>query len=81
MSVFILAIVMIIAGLAMCFLSSSVKHPLLIQIVFIAGIILVVVGLFLLLTPVIIWIDRQLQSALATHASLDNLSVWLPYLT
>ncbi len=73
MSILVLAIVMILAGLGICYLSGSAKYSLLIQVVFIAGVILVIVGLFLLLTPVVIWIDRQLQSALGTHALLDLL--------
>ena len=59
-----LAIGLILGGLLMAFLSGSMKYPLLISIVFWVGIVLVVVGLVLLLTPVLVWLNGQLRAML-----------------
>lgn len=59
-----LAIGLIIAGLAMCWLCGGIKEPILSRIVYWVGVVLVIIGLILLLTPVLIWINAQLQAML-----------------
>lgn len=57
------ALGLIIAGLVMAFLHTSVsKFPMLANVVLWVGIALVVIGLILLLTPVLIWVNHQLRS-------------------
>lgn len=58
------ALGLILAGLVMVWLSPGVKQSLLAQIVYWAGILLIIVGLVLLLTPVLIWVNLQLRSML-----------------
>lgn len=60
-----LAVGLILAGLVMAWLSGSMKHPLLVKVVFVVGVVLVIVGLVLLLTPVLVWVNGQLRSMLA----------------
>ncbi len=62
-----LALILIVVGLVMAWLSGGVKYPLLVTVVLWVGIVLVGIGLILLLTPVIVWINHQLQSMLAGH--------------
>jgi len=59
-----LALVLIVAGLIMAWLSVNVRQPLLAQITYWSGIVLLVLGLLLLLLPVLIWIAQQLRNAL-----------------
>jgi hypothetical protein len=61
-----ISLALIVAGLLMCWLSSAVKYPIIVSVVLWTGIVLVVVGLVLLLTPVIVWINWQLRSILGT---------------
>lgn len=58
------ALGLILVGLLMCLLCTAVKHGLLSTIVYYVGIILLIVGLILLVTPVLIWLNVQLRSAL-----------------
>ncbi len=64
-----LAVGLIIAGLVMAFLSNSLtqKMPILATVVFWVGVVLIVVGLVLLLTPVLVWVDTQLRAMLGAH--------------
>ena len=64
MSVLILSIILILSGLAMVYLSPSAKFTLLMLVVFWAGIILIIVGLILLVTPVLIWAYGHIRSAI-----------------
>ncbi len=59
-----LAVGLILAGLLILFLSGNAKYPLLVTVLHWVGIILVVVGLILLITPVLVWIEAQLRSML-----------------
>ncbi len=59
------ALGLIVVGLIMAWLSSAMKFPLLVTIVLWVGIVLVIVGLILLLTPVLVWINVQLRTMLA----------------
>jgi hypothetical protein len=59
-----LALGLILSGLLMVFLCKGIEQPLLNRIVYWTGIGLVVIGLVLLLTPVLIWINVQLRSML-----------------
>lgn len=59
-----LALGLILGGLFMVYLCRGVEQPLLRTIVYWTGIGLVVIGLVLLLTPVLIWINVQLRSML-----------------
>ena len=56
-----LAIGLIIAGLVMTWLSTSVRQPTLMTVVYWVGVVLIIVGLVLLLTPVLIWLNTQLR--------------------
>lgn len=67
MTVFVgLAIGLILAGLAMAWLSGGMRSPGLISIVYWVGVILVVIGLILLVTPVLIWLNNQIRAMLAS---------------
>ena len=59
-----LAIGLIIAGLVMLVLSPKAGHPILVTLVWWAGLILLVVGLVLLFTPVLVWLNAQLRAML-----------------
>lgn len=59
-----LALALILAGLLMCWLAPKTGISWLTTVVFWAGIILVVVGLVLLLTPVLVWLNAQLRAML-----------------
>lgn len=54
-----LALGLIVAGLLMCWLRGSVQGILSV-VVYWTGIIVVILGLVLLLTPVIVWVRNQL---------------------
>lgn len=58
------ALGLILAGLVMCWLAGTVKPPLLSTVIRYVGIGLVIVGLVLLLTPVLVWVNAQLRSML-----------------
>lgn len=57
-----LALGLILVGLAMAWLCGSVRQPILREVVYWVGIVLIVVGLVLLLTPVLIWLNAQLRA-------------------
>ena len=59
-----LAFALILVGLVMAWLSPGLKMPLLIAVVFWVGVVLVIVGLILLLTPAIVWLNLQLRGML-----------------
>lgn len=59
-----LALGLVLAGLLMAYLCGSVQQPVLKTIVYWVGLVLIVVGLVLLLTPVLIWVNLQLRSML-----------------
>lgn len=59
-----LAVGLVLAGLVMAWLSGSLRQPTLAAVVYWAGVVLVVVGLVLLITPVLVWLSAQLRSAL-----------------
>ncbi len=61
----IIAILMILAGLAMVCFADKARYPILCILVFWSGIALIIIGLILLLTPVLVWIYNQLRSAFA----------------
>jgi hypothetical protein len=56
---------LIIGGLAMCWLYTTVRQPTLAGVVYWTGIVLVVIGLVLLLSPVVVWMNVQFRSILA----------------
>ncbi len=57
-----LALGLIIGGLVICLLSRQAGSPLLVTIFWWVGVICAIIGLVLLLTPVLVWINNQLQS-------------------
>lgn len=59
-----LALGLILAGLAMAWMAPSMGNAVLVKIVRVVGIVLVIVGLILLLTPVLIYINHQLRAML-----------------
>ena len=59
-----LALGLILCGLLMAWLSPGMKQPLLVTIVYWVGVVLVIVGLVLLLTPVLVWVNAQLRAML-----------------
>lgn len=59
-----LALGLILVGLVMAALSKHMNYSLLITIVFWVGVVLVCIGLILLLTPVLVWINFQLRGML-----------------
>lgn len=61
------ALGLILGGLIMAFLSGGVKQPTLASVVYWVGVALIVVGLILLLTPVLVWINAQLRAMLDIH--------------
>ena len=60
----LLGLALLLGGLVVCWLSASAKYPLLVKVVLIIGIVLVVIGCVLLITPVIVWVDGQLRAML-----------------
>ena len=66
MNIFIIAIICILAGLAIAWMSGNARHPLLVTVVFWIGIILIIVGVVLFLTPVLVWVNGQLRAMLGT---------------
>lgn len=59
-----LALVLLVAGLLLARWSGSMKYPLLVSIVFWVGVILVVCGLILLVTPPLILLNNLLRAML-----------------
>ena len=59
-----LALGLILAGLLMVWLCGGIAQHVLKSIVYWVGIVLIVIGLILLLTPVVIWVNIQLRSML-----------------
>ena len=66
MSIFLISVIAILAGLLMAAFAGKAGNPLLSTIVWWVGVALIVVGLILLLTPVIVWLNLQLRAMLAT---------------
>lgn len=66
MTVFWLALAMLIGGLVVCFLSPSAKYPLAVKLFFWLGLIVACIGGLLLLTPILIWIGTQLRAAIGS---------------
>ncbi len=62
-----LAIGLILAGLLMVVLAPKVTPAILATVVYWVGIILVVVGLILLVSPVLIWLSAQIKAALGAQ--------------
>jgi len=60
------AVGLVLAGLAICWLSSGAGNPTAVSIFWWVGIVLAVVGVILLVTPVLNWIYAQLRVMLAT---------------
>ena len=56
-----LALGLLIGGLVVAWLSSAMKQPTLATIVYWVGVVLVLIGLVLLLTPVLVWISTQIR--------------------
>ena len=59
-----LSLGLIVVGLIMACLSSGMKFPVMVSIVYWVGVALVFIGLVLLLTPVLVWINVQLRQML-----------------
>jgi hypothetical protein len=59
-----LALGLIVVGLVMAFLGPKSIPGVLGRVVFWVGVALVVIGLILLLTPVLVWVNVQLRSML-----------------
>jgi hypothetical protein len=59
-----LSLILILAGLGMCWLCGSVRSPVLATVVYWSGVVLIVIGLVLLLFPVMAWLHRQLSAML-----------------
>jgi hypothetical protein len=59
-----LALTLIICGLVMAALADKVGNALLTRVVWVVGVVLVVIGLVLLVSPGILWINGQLRQML-----------------
>lgn len=59
-----IALLCILAGMAMAGFSHVLRFSLLISIVFWAGVVLAVVGIVLLITPALVWLNVQLRQML-----------------
>lgn len=59
-----LAIGLIVGGLVILALSGGAKYPLLVAVLFWVGIVMVVIGLILLVTPVLVWLNNQIRAAI-----------------
>ncbi len=63
-----LAVGLILAGILMAIAGKRGLEPgILATVVHVVGVVLIVVGLFLLLTPVAVWITSQLKAMLDLH--------------
>ena len=56
------ALVLILAGLAMAWVGPKLTPALLGRVVYWVGVVLIVVGLILLLSPVLFWLNAQLRA-------------------
>jgi hypothetical protein len=61
-----LSLGLIVVGLLMVWLCSHIKQAGLQAIVYWTGIVLVIIGLILLVTPVLIWVYGHLKAALGS---------------
>jgi hypothetical protein len=59
-----LAVGLLLAGLLVCYLSGSLKPPLLATVAYWLGIVLAAAGCVLVLQPILNWIAAQLRTAL-----------------
>lgn len=59
-----LALGLILAGLLMIWLCKGITQPTLQTVVYWVGIALLIIGLILLLTPVLVWVNVQLRAML-----------------
>lgn len=59
-----LLFVLIIGGLLMAYLRSGIPHAIIQTALLYVGIVLVVIGLFFLVMPVLVWIYAQLHNAM-----------------
>lgn len=64
----VVGIVLVLAGLAFCYLHGSVKQRVIAQVVYVVGILLVVLGLLIILFPVLAWLYKQLTEMFAIRA-------------
>ncbi len=62
-----LSLGLILVGLLMTYLRSGIQQPVLNTIVYWVGIIMIVIGLVLLLTPVLVWLNVQLRSMIGAN--------------
>lgn len=63
----IIGIILVLAGLVFCNLHGSIKQSLVAKVVYVAGLLLVVLGLLIILFPVLAWIYKQLMDMFAIH--------------
>jgi hypothetical protein len=61
------AIILTIAGLAFCALSTYAKYQILVKAVQVAGIILVIIGLILLCFPLLAWLHAELRHVMGSQ--------------
>lgn len=64
MSPLLLAVALILAGLAIAWLSSAIKQAVLAAVIYWVGVVIALLGLVLVLAPILIWLRAQLQSML-----------------
>ena len=57
------ALGLIVCGIFMCWKSDALRKEPLVTITYWVGVVLAIVGLVLLLTPVLVWLNLQLRSA------------------
>lgn len=67
MSPILLGIILVIGGLVMVMLSTHARFPLLCEVIFWLGIVIALVGAVLLLTPPLVWLNRQLCEAMGVR--------------
>ena len=63
-----LALGLILAGLLMVYLCKGIEQVTLKSVVYWVGIVLIVVGLILLLTPVLVWVNVQIRHMLGAES-------------
>ncbi len=61
-----LAIGLILGGLVVLALKKFAEYPILVTILLWIGIIMVIFGIILLLTPVLVWFNNQIRGMLAS---------------
>ena len=59
-----LALGLILVGLVMTYLCGSIQQALIRLVVYWTGVVMVVIGLVLLLTPVLVWVNTQIRAML-----------------